>query len=94
MTTAEAAAKMTCPRCLSGRSITTKGDFYGDYLACLVCGWNGEADESGAPVMVQIPPPPIKRRRRRKRLPDGRLVDPAEIGGGDAAPAVERERTG
>jgi len=69
---------LSCPRCDSGQSLTNRGDFYGDYLACLVCGWNGEADESGAPVMVVIPPPPIKRRRRRKRLPDGRLVDPAD----------------
>ena len=44
-----------------------------------MCGWNGEADEFGNPIMVVIPPPPIKRRKRRKRLPDGRLVDPSDV---------------
>ena len=78
MTTAGSVKTPSCPRCGSGQSLTSRGDFYGEYLACLMCGWNGEADEFGNPIMVVIPPPPIKRRKRRKRLSDGRLVDPTD----------------
>ncbi len=70
------ARKSACPRCDSQRALATKDDFYGSYLACLVCGWNGEADENGYPIMVFIPPPPIRRRRRRRRKsPGGPLED-------------------
>ncbi len=59
--------KLSCPRCGAAGSLSGQDDYYGAYLDCLICGWHGEADENGYPVMVEIPPPPIRRRRRRKK---------------------------
>ncbi len=60
--------KLSCPRCGAAGSLSGQDDYYGAYLDCLICGWHGEADENGYPVMVEIPPPPIRRRRRRKKV--------------------------
>ena len=59
--------RLSCPRCGAAGSLSGQDDYYGAYLDCLICGWHGEADENGYPVMVEIPPPPIRRRRRRKK---------------------------
>ena len=59
--------KLLCPRCGAAGALAGRADYYGSYLGCLICGWHGEADENGYPVMVDIPPPPIRRRRRRRK---------------------------
>lgn len=71
--------KISCPRCGSAGSLSSRDDYYGKYLGCLICGWHGETDENGYPVMVEIPPPPIRRRRRRKK---GATGLPGEPGAG------------
>ena len=82
---------LSCPRCGATGSLSGRDDYYGSYLGCLTCGWHGEADEDGIPIMVVIPPPPIRRRRRRKKVLPGLSGGVDGDSPGDLVEAVEPE---